>query len=472
MILEHIKRNLPNNNRLIVAGVSGGPDSLCLVDGLARLGYPVVVAHFNHLLRPEAGDEARRVEEVAISRGVDFLLGEGDVRQHAHTHALSLEEAARLLRYQFLFEQARNLQAGAVVVGHNANDQVETMLMNLLRGSGLAGLSGMLPSTLPNPWSETIPLVRPLLGVWREDILAYCRERNLKPVHDPSNVDTAFFRNRLRRELLPLLEEYRPGVQQRLWQTAHILAGDQEALQQHVDHLWRAFPTQCTGDYVAFDSEEFLSLPKGTQRRLIRRTFRHLRPDFTEISFEVVETACQFMARPSQSKEANLAGRVRIMLIGKRVYLAAWEANIPLDAWPQMGKDVSQLVLQAPGQVDLPAGWSFHAEYVKSISALNAQKLQRENPFQVYLDAGKTRPLLLIRSRQKGERFAPLGMDGHSMKIADFMVNEKIPRHARPKWPLVISQGEVIWVPGHRLAHAVRVTDETEKVLSLTLDQG
>ncbi len=469
MILEHIKRILPKSDRKIVLGVSGGPDSLCLVDGLARLAYPVVVAHFNHCLRPGAGDEARQVERVALSWGLPFLLGEGDVRQRAQTHSLSIEEAARLLRYQFLFKQAQNLKAGAVVVGHNADDQVETILMNILRGTGLAGLSGMSPYSLPNPWSETIPLVRPLLGVWREDILAYCREQNLEPIHDPSNADTTFFRNRVRRELLPILEEYRPGVRRRLWQMSRILAGDQEALELTVDQLWEDFPAERAAGHVAFDIEEFLSQPKGTQRRLIRKCFHHLRPDFTEISFGVVEQARRFMAHPPQSKEADLAGRVRITFIGGRAYFAAWEADIPLDAWPQMPHETSRLELPIPGAARLPAGWRLQAKYVKGGSAAHVQAMQNANPYRAWLNAGETRSPLTLRNRRPGERFAPLGMEGRSMKVADFMINEKIPRQTRQKWPLLISQGEVIWVPGYRLAHSVRVTEHTEKVLFLSL---
>ncbi|RLD07344.1 MAG: tRNA lysidine(34) synthetase TilS [Chloroflexota bacterium] len=468
MILGHIKQILPKSNQKILIGVSGGPDSLCLLDGLARLQYPVVVAHFNHHLRPEADDEAQRVGEMAASRGVPASFGGKDVKHYAHENSLSIEEAARILRYQFLFAKAQTLNAKVVVVGHNANDQVETILMNILRGSGLAGLTGMSSYTLPNQWSTSIPLVRPLLSIWREDILAYCQKHRLTPIYDHSNAETTYFRNRVRHELIPLLEEYRPGVRQRLWQMACVLDGDQEVLEQQVEKLWEDLPLERTSNYLAFEIEKILSLPKGLQRRLIRRAFHHLRPNFTEVSFQIIEQARQFMASPPQGKEANLAGRVRIIFIGERVYFAAWEANVPLTIWPQM-PNKTDCELPVPGEVLLNNGWRLQAKHVDAQGMAYDPILHNASPCQVWLDAEETPTPLTLRIRRPGDRFSPLGMDGQSMKVADFMINEKIPQQARERWPLVISQGEVVWIAGCRLAHAARITSRTKKIISLTL---
>jgi tRNA(Ile)-lysidine synthase len=176
----------------VLVGVSGGPDSLCMLDMLHQLGYPVIVAHLDHSLRAESAQEAEQLRQLAQSIGLTFVLERNDVDSYATSHSLSIEEAAREARYQFLFEQARQHQAQAVAVGHTANDQVETVLMHLLRGSGLPGLRGMSYRSLPNPWSKNIPLVRPLLGVWREEILAHLEQNGLVPTLDASNLDTRF----------------------------------------------------------------------------------------------------------------------------------------------------------------------------------------------------------------------------------------------------------------------------------------
>ncbi|HEY2979690.1 MAG TPA: tRNA lysidine(34) synthetase TilS, partial [Anaerolineales bacterium] len=196
--------------RLIVVGVSGGPDSLCLLHLLHQAGYPLLVAHFNHQIRPEAGDEAGAVEQFAARLGLRCVVGSADVSAHAQKNGLSIEEAARALRYGFLFEQARQAGAQAVAVGHTADDQVETVLMHFLRGAGLNGLQGMGYRTILRTFDSAIPIVRPLLGIWREEVLAYCTTYGLQPHFDRSNASPEYLRNRLRHTLIPVLESYNP----------------------------------------------------------------------------------------------------------------------------------------------------------------------------------------------------------------------------------------------------------------------
>jgi tRNA(Ile)-lysidine synthase len=192
----------------MVLGVSGGADSLSLMDLFVRLGYSPVISHFDHQLRPGSGQDAAQVREWSDDLGLAFILGSQDVRAYAATLSLGCRET----RYRFLCRAAEEVGATAVAVAHTADDQVETVLMHLLRGSGLAGLRGMAVRALPNPWNEEIALVRPLLSFWRAEILAYCADRGLQPRTDPTNQDPTFFRNRLRRELIPYLETFNPEI--------------------------------------------------------------------------------------------------------------------------------------------------------------------------------------------------------------------------------------------------------------------
>ena len=240
-------------NRPVLAGVSGGPDSLCLLDILHTAGYRVIVAHFNHQLRPEADQEADSVSARARSLGLPFASACADVRAYAGAHRLSLEEAARMLRYQFLFASARKYEAQAVAVGHTADDQVETVLMHFLRGAGLAGLKGMEYRTLLPVFDQQIPLVRPLLSLWRADTEAYCREHALQPHYDVSNTDQAFFRNRLRHALLPELEKYNPRVKESVCRKSSKQPGNPSSLTQarigwcSIRPGWPDFPPVCGG---------------------------------------------------------------------------------------------------------------------------------------------------------------------------------------------------------------------------------
>ena len=160
------------------------------------------------------------MRKLAEEMKLPFVSESADVRGYAEEHKLSLEEAARMLRYRFLFAQARAHRAGAVAVGHTADDQVETILMHFLRGAGLAGLKGMAGRTLLPEFDREIPLVRPILHLWRHETEAYCREHDLQPVHDPSNTDETYFRNRLRHSLIPELEKYNPRFKETLLRTA------------------------------------------------------------------------------------------------------------------------------------------------------------------------------------------------------------------------------------------------------------
>src|SRR3990172_11299082 len=178
-MLDHIESTLGETcgltkDRPIIAGISGGPDSLCLLGVLREAGYRIIVAHFNHKLRPDSDADANIVEQTASRLNIASVIESGNVRLFAEDEKLSIEEAARIMRYRFLMEQARRFKAQAVAVGHTADDQVETVLMHLIRGAGLDGLKGMTHRTFIKLFDPEIPIVRPLLDIWREETVVYC----------------------------------------------------------------------------------------------------------------------------------------------------------------------------------------------------------------------------------------------------------------------------------------------------------
>lgn len=472
-IEENLDRycHLEANSRLLV-GVSGGADSLALLDSLDRLGYGLIIAHLNHGIRPEAAGEADRVRRAAESRGFLFVLKECDTSAHARAENLSLEEAARELRYAFLFEQAQFHGADAVAVGHNADDQVETVLMHWLRGAGLAGLKGMQVCTLPNPWSEAIPLVRPLLSVWGDEIRAYCQERGLDPVFDRSNLDPSYFRNRLRHELIPLLEDYVPGIRHRLRQMAEIIAGDHAVLSAVVDEAWNDCLVEEGEYFVAFDAEELNGQPLGVKRRLIRRAVAVLRPDIRDLSFEAVERALDALEQPGQV--GNLALDVNAFLEGDSFYLlerGAMDA-LPSGEWPQLPEGGGHIDIPVPGVIALPGGWHLEADWVENVESAWDEIITNENPYQAWITLPKRDPAdLALRSRLRGDRFQPMGMEGHQVKISDFMIDQKIPRRMRERWPLVCVEDQIAWVVGLRLSECFRVKKMASRVVHLRLSR-
>ena len=455
--------------RPVLAGVSGGPDSLCLLDILHAAGYRVIVAHFNHQLRPEASQEAEAVSARAGSLGLAFVTDCADVRAHAGAHGLSLEEAARLLRYQFLFAAARQHGAQAVAVGHTADDQVETVLMHFLRGAGLAGLKGMEYRSLLPVFDEQIPLVRPLLSLWRADTEAYCREHALQPHYDASNTDQAFFRNRLRHALLPELEKYNPRFKESVWHTAQALQGDYAALQEVLEEAWKSSVLDSGREWVTFDQAGLAGLSTGLRRNLIRRAAESLRPDSRDFGFAALERAAEFAAA-ARGKQIDFVNGLCLFAENGKITLAAYAAADLLAQWPQVQQPatISRAQLAAGKQrLELGNGWTLSAEYR---GLADDDWSRNTDDWSAWLDAERLPAEgLVIRPRRVGDVFAPLGMGGQTTKVTDFFTNVKLPRRARPHWPLVCAGEQVVWVAGYRIGQPFRVTEKTSRILYLEI---
>ncbi len=456
-----------DRDRPVVAGVSGGPDSLCLLDVLRSAGHAVVVAHFNHRLRPEADREAAAVSELTRTLGLPFETAAADVGAHAEAHGLSVEEAARELRYRFLFATARAHKAQAVAVGHTADDQVETVLMHFLRGAGLAGLKGMQARTILPAFDPELPLVRPLLGLWRSETEAYCREHGLQPHYDASNADPAYFRNRLRHVLIPELENYNPRFKESLVRTARALQGDADVLQEGIDRAWSEAVAETGPGWVAFDARRLAALSLGLRRGLLRRAAAALRPESRDFGFETLQRGASFVATPGGGP-LDLVDGLYLSHEGSRLYLAVYEADLPSAQWPQAAGELS---LDVPGKLELGRDWILFAEAQADLPEALERARSNADPFQAWLDAGSTGDRLRVRPASPGTRFQPLGMEGQSLKLSDLFVNVKLPRRARRSWPVVFAGDLPVWVPGFRIAHPFRITEKTIRAVRLSLQK-
>ena len=463
-----------NTHRPIIVGVSGGVDSLVLLE-LLKERYPVVIAHFNHLIRQEANDDARFVKALAMELNKPYVQGEGSTKKYAIENHMSVEEAGRELRYRFLFEEAICFDAQAVVVAHNADDQVETVLMHLLRGAGLDGLTGMKYRWLPNPWSDRIALVRPLLDFWRWEIELYCEKHNLKPIRDVSNEDISFTRNRVRHELLPLLDSYVPGVRSRLWQTMKLLTVDRQVLDDLTDSLWKTVFKEDNSKYLSFDRQKFNALSKGLQQRLVRKAISHLQREVgvRDVSYDVVSRVLEFSLHPTSTKQMDLGLGLRIYIEDDNLFISNWQTELPKTNWPQLPGDPSDpqnyISLHVPGEVALSSNWKLIAEKLPDVESALEDAINNIDRFQAWIDLGDDEPCLIIRSRRNGDRFRPLGMAGKSMKISDIMINQKIPQRLRASWPLICIEEEIVWVPGYRSGHDRKIRSTTRKVVKLRL---
>ena len=456
----------------VVVGVSGGPDSLCLMSVLRKMGYRIIVAHFNHKLRPDSDTDANIVEQTAARLNLVSVIESGDVRAYADQEKLSIEEAARMLRYRFLIQQAHHFNAQAVAVGHTADDQVETVLMHFIRGAGLAGLKGMSHRTIIQSFDPEIPIVRPLLDTWREETVVYCAANGFRPRHDPSNASLDFFRNRLRHLLIPTLESYNPRFREVIWRTSHSLEGDYETLTSVLDDVWKACVAQESVGFIIFNSAALVRQPPGLQRNLIRRAIERIHPGELDLNYATLERACNFISSAPAHFRMDLTGGVHLLREGSLIYVVAGNITLPIERWPQMPDESNTISLKIPCQLNLSGGWKLNCERWNIASLALEQALANDDPFQTWLDANGISDALELRVRQEGDRFQPLGMDGHEMKISDFFINVKLPQRARDRWPLLCMGEKVVWVPGYRPAHPFRLTESTRQALYFSMTRA
>jgi tRNA(Ile)-lysidine synthase len=446
-----------------VVGVSGGPDSLALLHLLWQIvgAERLVVGHLNHGLRPTAAAEAEFVAQTAAAWHIPFYQQTRDVAALAREAGLSLEAAGRQARYTFLAEIAQTVEAKLVAVGHHADDQVETILLHLLRGTGLAGLRGM-ELVRPLPHAPDYLLLRPLLYSSRADIEAYCRDHQLQPRHDETNIDTRFQRNWLRHELLPQLVDYNPRIKRHLQQMAEIVAADLSLLDDLTTGIWPGVLAGQGDDWLALDRSAWQAQPLALRRRLLRRAVQQLAPG-AEIGFRTLEQARLLAEAEGSGTTAVLPENIQFEVDYERLRLRRESAVIPPRA-PQL-PTMNPLPLPIPGQVALANGWWVESAVIDPFDQAAIEN--NPDPWTVFLD-GEQAGTLYLRPRRPGERMQPLGLNGRSAKLKEIMVNRKIPAALRARWPIVANDDHLLWLVGHVVDERVYVTAVTRQVWRIT----
>lgn len=483
----------------IVVGVSGGPDSLCLLHLLCRLRLryqlDLHAAHLHHGMRgAEADADAEYVRVLAADWGLPCTIQQADIPALARDQRLAFEEAARRARYAFLCRVAADLEARTIAVGHHADDQAETVLMHWLRGSGLAGLRGMLPLTslsdyrLPEasdpPDPPDFQLIRPLLQVTRVEIEDYCNYHGLEPRFDRSNLDTTYFRNWMRHEVLPLLAEHNPRVREVIARSATVIADDYILLRSLLEDTWsrvvveepspitpsiaaEAIGAKAAGERIVIDLAEWRALPTGLQRSTLREAIRRLRRSLRNINFLHVENALVVARDGTTGDQATLPQNLMLVVGYDQFTIADAGTPQPLPDWPLVPSAGDRLPVCVPGTTLLPeSDWVLGATVLARTDLPSAWRTN-PNPWRAFLDAHVVGDSLWLQSRQPGDRFQPLGMGGHAVKLAGFLTNQKVPRSVRDRLPLLVGPGGIAWVCGHRVDERARVTDETRQVLVL-----
>ena len=459
-IREH---NLVASGQCLLVAVSGGPDSVCLLQVLLRLkdelGIRLHVAHLDHQLRgAESEADANYVAHLTERLGVPVTIDRRDVRAYKARRRISLEEAAREVRYRFLADTAAAIGANRLAVGHTLDDHVETILMHLVRGSGTRGLRGLKPATRWRlPRGKSLAIIRPLLALSRRETAGYCQKHGLEPRIDASNLSLSSFRNRIRLQLLPLLKAYNPQVTEALLRTAEIAADDLAFIDQEAARLWPGV-AQRQGDTIILDREALGKIHPALKRNLLRRAIEGLLGSLKDIEACHIEGIMAALNKPA-GKQVSLPGGLIFAIEYDRYLLGPGPAA--MSPYPVLE---AEHTLEIPGETHLP-GWLVTA------TIINREEMIEEDGFTAYLDLDKTGSKLVVRSRRYGDRFQPLGL-GQSKKLAEFMIDARIPRAWRQNVPIVCSPEHIVWLVGWRIDERVKVTEETKKILRLEFKRG
>jgi len=460
-------RLIEKGDKVLVA-VSGGPDSVALLMALIQLSkklkFTLAAAHLNHRLRgKEADEDANFVKALAKSLNIPLASKEVDIKSLKQRRGGSIEEVARDERYAFLCSTAAKMGCNKIALGHNLNDNAETTLMNLLRGSGVKGLGGIPPHRQMNG----VELIRPLIAVTRKEILAYLRRRKAKYRTDSTNVDTTFKRNRIRHKLIPLLgRDYNPKVTLILGETARVMRQTNQYLESEVQRLTGDLVKPCNAGFC-LKRKELLSLHPFIRKELFRgllTTRFNITPELS-----LLEKMDRFIA----------AGRSGKINISNSVAVYRQYSDIIVGKTPEDVENFEKRI-SIPARTFLGYfGTQFSAEIVNNRKeAVNREQKPpaffdvwenicggKPAEFQEFLNADNLpEEKLIIRNRRSGDRYQPIGF-GRDKKVKEIFIDEKIHFTIRPKIPLLLCGSDILWIMGYRINEKYKVTQSTRKVL-------
>jgi tRNA(Ile)-lysidine synthase len=455
----------------VLVGVSGGPDSVALLHLLCELSPALSlrlgIAHLNHGFRgQDADNEADFVSSLADKLDLPLHIKKEDIRSFAVKKKISIEEAGRHVRYAFFDEIARKHDYNKIALGHHADDNAESILMFIIKGTGPAGMAGIAPVREGR-------IIRPLIRLTRRQIMRYLAAKRLPHVTDSSNLDPEFMRNRIRHHLIPVLQsKYNPGITQTLNRFGEIFRSEEEWLTNVLDPIFESLATHTEKNSVRLSLKGLRGLHEAARRRVIRRAIAAAKGDLRRISFAHVTSATRLLRADCKGRSLDFPDRIRIQKTGDALVISQEKQDLrkistkAFRTQPQ----ACRYHIQAPG--DAPE--TLHMEKaglrlrLTSISAKDLPALHKTGQRVAFFDMNKLQFPLLLRNYQPGDRFTPLGVKG-SQKVKKFFIDHKIPRDQRQRCLMLLSGNRIAWVVGHRIGEQFRVAPETRRILKIEL---
>lgn len=477
------------SGKVLIVGVSGGPDSVALITSLTSLkeslNLKLYVAHVDHSLRTNSKIDKAFVSELAKQLQLPYSTKRVNVISFASRHRLSIEQAARELRYKFFADLVREKNAGAIVLGHTKDDQAETILLHIVRGAGLRGLAGMTLSSYMDQSDRCIEIIRPLLSIERSETQAFCKFIRVLPRYDETNTNQTNPRNYVRLGLLPELTKLNPRAKSAILRLGEIAARDLDYIDSNVNQIWNQVVSS-TPEFIKINRLELLKHHPSMQFHLLRRAYNYFLEKGKSLEARHLDSMVNAMTKGTP-KFMELPNKIYFHLNGE---VASMGGNSNLIRLPRiqgshpistLGETVVPYSNQEQLTTDNCLVWRFQANLIDGPATLEP------NPLIAQLDYEKLGSSSIIRSRLPGDHFSPLGANNrakdtkksqttpgiinnkryHQKKLQDFFINSKIPVGIRDSIPLVVSDTGIAWVVGWRIAEWARVTPKTKHTLRL-----
>ena len=456
----------------VLVGVSGGPDSVALLHILftlaPRLSLRLGVAHLNHSLRQKDSDnDAEFVASLAGKLDLPCYITKEDVRKYQLENKLSLEEAARCIRYAFYNNVAVRNRFNKIALGHNEDDNAELVLMYLFRGSGLAGISGIPP--VRDSQEACIKIVRPLIRSTRCEIIDFLTSKGLKYVLDRSNKDTRYLRNRIRHHLIPSLKvSYNPRIVETLNRLASITRCEEEWIEDIISPLFEKSVLAVQNDKVALSVPMLDGIHVAAKRRVIRKALARVKGNLRRITFFHIDSAVRLLESGQAHGCLDLPDRIRVKRNGD-ILIFSKEKKALRELGGKSGEtktlDFEYKILRPgknPGSIFVKEIGA-HLKFCE-INAEDMPDIYRTGHQVAFFDIINLKFPLVLRNFRPGDRFKPLGMSG-TQKVKKYFINNKVPRSERSRFPILLSGEKIVWVVGLRIDDSVKVKPSTRNVL-------
>jgi len=442
-----------NRRDSIIVAVSGGADSVCLLKILYELrkclNISLTVAHFDHGLRPK--EDEKETEFVAnLAKRLNLASVCDKATNIAKAHGSSIEEKAREMRYQFFQKAIDENHAQKLALGHNMNDQAETVLMHFLRGTGLTGLSG-IPPIRQNCF------IRPLIDITRDEIHTYLKQNDESFIIDSSNLETRYLRNKIRLELLPLLLDYQPKLVEHLGELAFLCRQETQFIDEEATKLLDTITFDSSKHSLELSLTTFNTLSCSLQYRIIRQAIKKIKGNLRKIDRGHIKTIINLINSDKPQAKANLPENIIVKKIYNMLRFSLGDM-IKTDNFSYSINNMGRFQIQ---------------EINKTISFTEISKndfmLSAHSPEEAFLDLDKLKWPLRARNFRTGDKFIPLGINGFK-KVKDIFIDNKIPSEERIKIPILVSSNDIVWVCGIRIDDRYKITQETKRILRCKIE--